>query len=45
MKNDLLWVGLGKSLSPIRKPMRVMALNWLVIGICFIVYIIHFFDA
>ena len=45
MKNDLLWVGLGKSLSPIRKPMSVMALDWLVIGICFIVYIIHFFNA
>jgi|GEM_PF-2318627 len=45
MKNDLLWVGFGKSLSPIRKPMSVMALDWLVIGICFIIYIIHFFTA
>jgi len=45
MRNDLLWVGLGKSLSPIRKPMSVMTLDWLVIGICFIVYIIHFFNA
>ena len=45
MKNDLLWVGFGKSLSPIRKPMLVMALDWLVIGICFIVYITHFFTA
>ena len=45
MKNDLLWVGFGKHLSPIRKPMSVMALDWLVIGICFIIYIIHFFTA
>lgn len=45
MKNDLLWVGLGKSLSPIQKPMLVMALDWLVIGICFTVYIIHFFTS
>ena len=45
MKNDLLWVGFGKTLSPIRKPMLVMALDWLIIGICFIVYIIHFFTA
>jgi len=45
MKNDLLWVGFGKSLSPIRKSMSVMALDWLVIGICFIVYITHFFTA
>ena len=45
MKNDLLWVGLGKSLSPIRKPMLIMALDWLVIGVCFMVYIVHFFSA
>ena len=45
MKNDLLWVGFGKSLSPIRKPMSVMALDWLIIGICFIIYINHFFTA
>ena len=45
MRNDLLWVGLGKSLSPIRKPMLVMALDWFIIGVCFIVYIIHFFTA
>lgn len=45
MKNDLIWVGFGKSLSPIRKPMSFMALDWLVIGICFIIYIIHFFTA
>lgn len=44
MKNDLLWVGFGKSLSPIRKPMSVMALDWLIIGICFIIYIVHFFN-
>lgn len=45
MRNDLLWVGLGKSLSPIHKTMLVMALDWLIIGACFIVYIIHFFTA
>lgn len=45
MKNDLLWVGFGKSLSPIRKPMSVMTLDWLVIGVCFIIYIVHFFTA
>ena len=45
MKNDLLWVGFGKKLSPIRKPMSFMVLDWLVIGICFIIYIAHFFTA
>lgn len=45
MKNDLLWVGLGKKLSPIRKPMSFMVLDWLVIGTFFIIYIIHFFTA
>jgi len=45
IKNDLLWVGFGKRFSPIRKPMSVMALDWLIIGVCFIIYIIHFFTA
>ncbi|MGY5451845.1 hypothetical protein ACVFI8_13000 [Agarivorans sp. MS3-6] len=45
MKNDLLWVGFGKYLSPIRKPMSVMALDWFVIGICLVIYIVHFFTA
>lgn len=45
MKNDLLWVGFGKKLSPIGKPMTFMALDWLVIGACFVIYIQHFFSA
>jgi hypothetical protein len=45
MKNDLLWVGLGKKLSPIGKPMTFMLLDWLIIGTFFIIYIIHFFTA
>lgn len=45
MKNDLLWVGFGNLLSPIRKRMKVMALDWVVIGGCFAVYIHHFFTA
>jgi len=45
MKNDLLWVGFGKNLSPIQKPMSVVALDWLIIGACFITYIVHFFKA
>jgi hypothetical protein len=45
MKNDLLWVGLGKKLSPIGKPMTFMLLDWLIIGTFFIVYITHFFTA
>lgn len=45
MKNDLIWVGFGKSLSPIRKRMSFMALDWLVIGLCFVIYIHHFFTA
>ena len=45
MKNDLLWVGFGKTFSPIRKPMTIMALDWVVIGVCFVIYIHHFFSA
>lgn len=45
MKNDLLWVGFGKQLSPVRKPMLFMALDWLIIGVCFMIYIVHFFTA
>jgi hypothetical protein len=45
MKNDLLWVGLGKKLSPIGKPMTFMLLDWLIIGTFFIIYITHFFTA
>jgi len=45
MKNDLLWVGFGKSLSPEKRPITFMYLDWLVIGICFIIYIQHFFTA
>ncbi len=43
MKNDLLWVGFGKQLSPIRKPMSFMLLDWLIIGTFFTIYIVHFF--
>jgi len=43
MKNDLLWVGLGKMFSPIHKPMTFMVLDWLLIGACFTIYIHHFF--
>ncbi len=43
MKNDLLWVGFGKQLSPIRKPMSFMVLDWLIIGTFFTIYIVHFF--
>lgn len=43
MKNDLIWVGFGKSLSPIRKRMTFMWLDWLVIGVCFAIYVHHFF--
>lgn len=43
MKNDLIWVGFGKSLSPIRKRMTFMWLDWLLIGVCFTIYIHHFF--
>jgi hypothetical protein len=45
MKNDLLWVGFGKTFSPIRKRMTIMALDWALIGVCFAVYIEHFFSA
>ena len=45
MKNDLLWVGFGNTYSPIRKRMTIMALDWLVIGACFVIYIHHFFTA
>lgn len=43
MKNDLLWVGFGSTFSPIRKPMTIMWLDWLVIGACFVIYLLHFF--
>ena len=45
MKNDLLWVGFGNTFSPIRKRMTFMALDWVVIGVCFVIYIHHFFSA
>ena len=45
MKNDLLWVGFGNTFSPIRKRMTIMALDWAVIGVCFVIYIHHFFWA
>ena len=45
MKNDLLWVGLGNIYSPIRKRMTIMALDWVVIGACFLIYLLHFFSA
>ncbi len=45
MRNDLLWVGFGTTFSPIGKRMTIMAIDWLVIGACFIIYIHHFFTA
>lgn len=45
MKNDLLWVGFGNALSPVRQRMTIMALDWVVIGACFVIYIHHFFTA
>lgn len=45
MKNDLLWVGLGKKFSPIGKPMTFMILDWLLIGVCFTIYVLHFLTA
>ncbi len=43
MKNDLIWVGFGKTLSPIRKRMSFMLADWLLIGALFVVYLQHFF--
>jgi len=45
MKNDLLWVGFGNTLSPIKERISIMLLDWLVIGTCLIIYIHHFFTA
>ncbi len=45
MKNDLLWVSMGKSLSPVGKRMTVMLLDWVLIGACFAIYLYHFFTA
>jgi len=45
MKNDLLWVALGKIVSPVRKPMSFMILDWLIIGTFFTIYIVHFFTS
>lgn len=43
MRNDLLWVGLGNVFSPIKKRIAIMMLDWVVIGTCFVIYILHFF--
>jgi len=45
MKNDLIWVGFGNTLSPIKQRVTIMIIDWLYIGACFIVYIITFFTA
>lgn len=45
MKNDMLWVGFGNIFSPIGKRMTIMALDWIVIGVCFVIYVHHFFTA
>lgn len=45
MKNDIVWVGLGKAFSPIRKPMSFMVADWVLIGALFAVYLQHFFAA
>jgi len=45
MKNDLLWVGFGNTFSPIGKRMTIMVLDWILIGVCFVVYINHFCTA
>lgn len=43
MKNDLLWVGLGPKFSPIGERNTVMALDWVFIGACFVIYLTHYF--
>ena len=43
MKNSLFWVFLGNKLSPIGKGVHIMILDFLFVGACFIIYIIHFF--
>ena len=45
MKNDLLWVGFGSVFSPVGKGISIMVIDWLLIGVCFITYIHHFFTA
>jgi hypothetical protein len=43
IKNDILWVGLGSKFSPIGERNTIMALDWLFIGACFIIYLLHYF--
>ena len=43
MKNDLVWVLLGNSLSPIKQRVTIMTLDAVFVGICFIIYIVTFF--
>lgn len=42
MKNDLIWIGFGKQLSPIGKPITIMLMDTVLIGGCFAVYIYSF---
>lgn len=44
MKNSLFWVFLGNVLSPIRQRVSIMILDFVLIGFCFVVYIVHFFS-
>ena len=43
MKNSLVWVFLGNSLSPIKQRVSIMIIDWVFIGTCFIIYIVSFF--
>lgn len=45
MKNDLMWVPLGKLMSPVGKPIYAFIGDFLLIGSLFVVYIHHFFTA
>lgn len=45
MKNSLIWVFLGNICSPIKQRMAIMIIDWLFVGICFVIYIVVFFTA
>ena len=44
-KNNLIWVVLGNTLSPINKRMKVMIPDCFMIGIWLIIYIVNYFSA
>ena len=45
MKNNLIWVGLGNTLSPVNKRMKVMIVDCIMIGIWMIIYVSNYFTA